>query len=104
MRVVTFMAPRCATQLYRTFAVGGMCCKTELAAEFVRNGVTIIVAHFTPAVRAAMAATKTIPIVMAPAGASTAKLKTTPVLVSGRSCRSYHAEHNPSHFDVPFWG
>jgi putative ABC transport system substrate-binding protein len=36
----------------------------ELAAEFVRNGVTIIVAHFTPAVRAAMAATKTIPIVM----------------------------------------
>jgi hypothetical protein len=108
MRVVTFMAPRCATQLYRTFAVGGICCKTELAAEFVRNGVTIIVAHFTPAVRAAMAATKTIPICYGssgcPAAASTAKLKTTPVLVSGRSCRSYHAEHNPSHFDVPFWG
>jgi putative ABC transport system substrate-binding protein len=41
----------------------------ELAAELVHNGVTIIVAHFTPAVRAAMAATKTIPIVMAPAGA-----------------------------------
>jgi len=41
----------------------------ELAADLVRNGVTIIVAHFTPAVRAAMAATKTIPIVMAPAGA-----------------------------------
>jgi putative tryptophan/tyrosine transport system substrate-binding protein len=41
----------------------------ELASELVRNGVTIIVAHFTPAVRAAMAATKTIPIVMAPAGA-----------------------------------
>jgi putative ABC transport system substrate-binding protein len=36
----------------------------ELAAELVHNGVTIIVAHFTPAVRAAMAATKTIPIVM----------------------------------------
>ena len=36
----------------------------ELAAEFVRNGVTIIVAHFTPAVRAAMAATKTLPSVM----------------------------------------
>jgi putative ABC transport system substrate-binding protein len=36
----------------------------ELAAELVRNGVTIIVAHFTPAVRAAMAATKTIPIIM----------------------------------------
>lgn len=35
----------------------------ELAAELVHNGVTIIVAH-TPAVRAAMAATKTIPIVM----------------------------------------
>jgi putative ABC transport system substrate-binding protein len=41
----------------------------ELANELVRNGVTIIVAHFTPAVRAAMSATKTIPIVMAPAGA-----------------------------------
>jgi putative ABC transport system substrate-binding protein len=33
----------------------------ELAADLVRNGVTIIVAHFTPAVRAAIAATKTIP-------------------------------------------
>jgi putative ABC transport system substrate-binding protein len=41
----------------------------ELAAELVRSGVAVIVAHFTPAVRAAMAATKTIPIVMAPAGA-----------------------------------
>jgi putative tryptophan/tyrosine transport system substrate-binding protein len=41
----------------------------ELAAELVRNGVTIIVAHLTPAVTAAMAATKTIPIIMAPAGA-----------------------------------
>jgi len=36
----------------------------ELAAELVRSGVAVIVAHFTPAVRAAMAATKTIPIVM----------------------------------------
>ena len=42
---------------------------TEFAAELVRSGVDIIVAHFTPAVRAAMAATRTIPIVMAPAGA-----------------------------------
>ncbi|MGB5182606.1 MAG: ABC transporter substrate-binding protein [Xanthobacteraceae bacterium] len=41
----------------------------ELASELVRNGVRIIVAHFTPAVRAAMAATTTIPIIMAPAGA-----------------------------------
>jgi putative ABC transport system substrate-binding protein len=41
----------------------------ELAAELVRSDVAVIVAHFTPAVRAAMAATKTIPIVMAPAGA-----------------------------------
>lgn len=36
----------------------------ELAAELVRSDVRVIVAHFTPAVRAAMAATKTIPIVM----------------------------------------
>ena len=41
----------------------------ELASELVGNRVAIIVAHFTPAVRAAMAATNTIPIVMAPAGA-----------------------------------
>jgi putative ABC transport system substrate-binding protein len=36
----------------------------QFAAELVRSGVAIIVAHFTPAVKAAMAATKTIPIVM----------------------------------------
>ena len=42
---------------------------TELASEFVRSGVDIIVAHFTPATRAAMGVTRTIPIVMAPAGA-----------------------------------
>ena len=41
----------------------------ELAAELARSNVDVIVAHFTPAVRSAMAATKTIPIVMAPAGA-----------------------------------
>jgi ABC-type uncharacterized transport system substrate-binding protein len=41
----------------------------ELAAELVRLRVDVIIAHFTPAVRAAMAATRTIPIVMAPAGA-----------------------------------
>jgi putative tryptophan/tyrosine transport system substrate-binding protein len=41
----------------------------EIAAEFVRMGVDVIIAHFTPAVRAAMGATQTIPIVMAPAGA-----------------------------------
>ncbi len=41
----------------------------ELAAELVRGGTDIIVAHFTPAVRAAMEATRTIPIIMAPAGA-----------------------------------
>jgi putative ABC transport system substrate-binding protein len=41
----------------------------ELAAELVQLGVDMIVAHFTPAVKAAMAATRTIPIVMAPAGA-----------------------------------
>src|SRR6202045_2931881 len=41
----------------------------DFAATFVQSGVDVIVAHFTPAVRAAMAATRTIPIVMAPAGA-----------------------------------
>jgi putative tryptophan/tyrosine transport system substrate-binding protein len=41
----------------------------EIAQEFVRRRVDVIVAHFTPAVRAAMGATQTIPIVMAPAGA-----------------------------------
>jgi putative ABC transport system substrate-binding protein len=41
----------------------------ELAAELVGSDVAMIVAHFTPAVRAAMAATKTVPIIMAPAGA-----------------------------------
>ena len=41
----------------------------EYAEEFVRLGVDVIVAHFTPAVTAAMEATRTIPIVMAPHGA-----------------------------------
>ena len=41
----------------------------EIATGFVGSGVDVIVAHFTPAVRAAMGATQTIPIVMAPAGA-----------------------------------
>jgi putative ABC transport system substrate-binding protein len=41
----------------------------EIATELVRLGVDIIVAHHTPAVRAAKNATRTIPIVMAPAGA-----------------------------------
>jgi putative ABC transport system substrate-binding protein len=42
---------------------------SEIATEFARHGVDVIVAHFTPAVRAAMGVTQTIPIVMAPAGA-----------------------------------
>jgi putative tryptophan/tyrosine transport system substrate-binding protein len=41
----------------------------ELAVELVRLPVDVIVAHFTPAVRAVLGATQTIPIVMAPAGA-----------------------------------
>ena len=36
----------------------------EIATEFVGLGVDVIVTHFTPAVRAAMGATQTIPIVM----------------------------------------
>ena len=41
----------------------------EHAAEFVRLKVDVIAAYHTPAVRAAMNASKTIPIVMSPAGA-----------------------------------
>jgi putative tryptophan/tyrosine transport system substrate-binding protein len=41
----------------------------EHAKELAANRVDIIVAHFTPAVKAAIAATSTIPIIMAPAGA-----------------------------------
>ncbi|MEH2562224.1 ABC-type uncharacterized transport system substrate-binding protein [Bradyrhizobium sp. AZCC 2289] len=41
----------------------------EKAKELVKLGVNIIVAHHTPAVKAAMTATTTIPIVMSPAGA-----------------------------------
>jgi putative ABC transport system substrate-binding protein len=40
----------------------------EIAADLARRRVDVIVAHLTPAVTAALAATKTIPIVMAPAG------------------------------------
>lgn len=40
-----------------------------LAADLVRLRPDVIVAHFTPAVRAAKDATTTIPVVMAPAGA-----------------------------------
>jgi putative tryptophan/tyrosine transport system substrate-binding protein len=43
--------------------------RSDRAAELVKLDVDVIVAHFTPAVRAAMVATQTIPIVMAPAGA-----------------------------------
>ena len=42
---------------------------TEFAAELVRLESDVIVTHFTPAAVAANAATTTIPIVMAPAGA-----------------------------------
>ena len=42
---------------------------TQFAAELVRLEPDVIVAHFTPAAVAAKAATTTIPIVMAPAGA-----------------------------------
>jgi ABC-type uncharacterized transport system substrate-binding protein len=41
----------------------------EFAEEFVQLGVDVIVAHYAIAVSAAMAATRTIPIVMAPHGA-----------------------------------
>ena len=41
----------------------------EYAEDLVRLGVDVIVAHFVPAVDAAMGATRTIPIVMAPHGA-----------------------------------
>src|SRR4029450_3894591 len=41
----------------------------ELATELVRLKVAVIAAHHTPAVKASMSVTSTIPIVMAPAGA-----------------------------------
>jgi putative ABC transport system substrate-binding protein len=41
----------------------------ELATELVGLGVDVIAAHHTPAVKAAMSVTRTIPIVMSPAGA-----------------------------------
>ena len=41
----------------------------EYAEDLVRLNVDVIVAHFVPAVEAAMGATRTIPIVMAPHGA-----------------------------------
>src|SRR5262249_58718158 len=41
----------------------------ELARELVRYPVDVIAAHHTPAVKAAMNVTSTIPIVMSPAGA-----------------------------------
>jgi putative ABC transport system substrate-binding protein len=41
----------------------------EFAEELVRGGVNVIVAHYAIATSAAMAATRTIPIVMAPHGA-----------------------------------
>ena len=42
---------------------------TTHAAELVALGCDVIVAYFTPAVRAAKSATQSIPVVMAPAGA-----------------------------------
>ena len=51
------------------YADGQSARAAEQAAALAQAGVDVIVAHFTPAVRAAMAATKTIPIIMAPAGA-----------------------------------
>jgi putative ABC transport system substrate-binding protein len=51
------------------YADGQPARSAEQAAELVRGRVDAIVAHFTPSVRAAMAATSTIPIIMAPAGA-----------------------------------
>jgi putative ABC transport system substrate-binding protein len=51
------------------FADGQSARAADQAAELVRGDVAAIAAHFTPSVRAAMAATRTIPIIMAPAGA-----------------------------------
>lgn len=51
------------------FADGQPARAAEHATALAKSGVDLIAAHFTPAVRAAMAATTTIPIIMAPAGA-----------------------------------
>jgi len=55
----------------------------ELATELVRLHVDVIVAHHTPAVRASMNVTSSIPIVMSPAGAplQVGLVKTSPVRV-----------------------
>ena len=50
-------------------AAGDVDVLRPLADELVRLKVDVIVARLTPAVQAAKAATQTIPIVMAPAGA-----------------------------------
>src|SRR5262249_59494177 len=47
----------------------------EIATEFVRLGVDVIVAHFTPAVRAALGATQTSAALTASAGALTRSLR-----------------------------
>ena len=51
------------------FAEGKQARAAALAADLASSNVDVIVAHFTPSVRAAMNATRTIPIIMAPAGA-----------------------------------
>jgi putative ABC transport system substrate-binding protein len=56
-------------QIEWRYADGQFSRALELAAELVRLQVDVIAAYHTPAVRAAMNATKTIPIVMSPAGA-----------------------------------
>jgi len=61
--------PEAAIAFEIRYANGEPARGVEQAAELVRAGVDALVAHFTPSVRAAMAATSTIPIIMAPAGA-----------------------------------
>jgi hypothetical protein len=60
----------------------------ELAAELVRLQVDVIAAYHTPAVKAAMNATKTIPIVMAPADAPRHSSTKFSRVLSPPNCRS----------------
>ena len=68
MRELGYVEGRTVSIEWR-YADGLFARAVELATEIARLKVAVIAAHHTPAVKAAMAITSTIPIVMSPAGA-----------------------------------